>query len=62
MELRFILKQLILPPGGLMLLILLAWLLWAWAGRPRLAVACLLAGLGGCGCSVCRPWWSGRRG
>lgn len=47
MELRFILKQLILPPGGLMLLILLAWLLWAWAGRPRLAAACLVAGLGG---------------
>ena len=47
MELRFILKQLILPPGGLMLLILLAWLLWVWAGRPRLAVACLVAGLGG---------------
>lgn len=47
MELRFILKQLILPPGGLMLLILLAWLLWAWAGRPRLAALCLLCGLGG---------------
>ncbi|WP_137975033.1 YdcF family protein [Pseudomonas sp. F(2018)] len=47
MELRFILKQLILPPGGLMLLILLAWLLWAWAGRPRLAALCLLFGLGG---------------
>ncbi len=47
MELRFILKQLILPPGGLMLLILLAWLLWAWAGRPRLAALCLTFGLGG---------------
>jgi uncharacterized SAM-binding protein YcdF (DUF218 family) len=47
MELRFILKQLILPPGGLLLLILLAWLLWAWAGRPRLAALCLLCGLGG---------------
>jgi uncharacterized SAM-binding protein YcdF (DUF218 family) len=47
LELRFILKQLILPPGGLMLLILLAWLLWAWVGRPRLAAVCLLLGLGG---------------
>ena len=47
MELRFILKQLILPPGGLLLLILLAWLLWVWVGRPRLASACLLIGLGG---------------
>ncbi|MDD0843025.1 YdcF family protein [Pseudomonas sp. Gutcm_11s] len=47
MELRFILKQLILPPGGLMLLILLAWLLWAWAGRPRLAALCMTFGLGG---------------
>ncbi|MDX5373569.1 MAG: YdcF family protein [Pseudomonadaceae bacterium] len=47
MELRFILKQLILPPGGLLLLILLAWLLWAWLGRPRLASVCLLLGLGG---------------
>lgn len=47
MELRFILKQLILPPGGLMLLILLAWLLWAWAGRPRLAALCLAGGLCG---------------
>jgi uncharacterized SAM-binding protein YcdF (DUF218 family) len=47
MELRFILKQLILPPGGLLLLILLAWLLWAWAERPRLAALCLLGGLGG---------------
>lgn len=47
MELRFILKQLILPPGGFLLLILLAWLLWHGLGRPRLASACLLVGLGG---------------
>lgn len=47
MELRFILKQLILPPGGLLLLILLSWLLWAWLGRPRLATLCLAGGLGG---------------
>lgn len=46
MELRFIFKQLILPPGGLMLLVLLAWLLWTW-GRSRLAVLCLVGGLGG---------------
>ncbi|HSC83553.1 MAG TPA: YdcF family protein [Pseudomonas sp.] len=45
MELRFFLKQLILPPGGLLLLILLAWL--CWPGRPRLAWLCLLLGLGG---------------
>lgn len=45
MELRFLLKQLILPPGGLLLLILLAWLLWS--SRPRLALLCLLLGLGG---------------
>ncbi len=47
MELRFILKQLILPPGGFLLLILFAWLLWAWLGRPRLASWCLLTGLFG---------------
>ncbi|WP_068830392.1 YdcF family protein [Pseudomonas sp. BMS12] len=47
MELRFILKQLILPPGGFLLLILLAWLLWAWLGRPRLASLCLAIGLAG---------------
>ena len=45
MELRFILKQLILPPGGFLLLILLAWLLWVWLGRPRLASLCLLLGV-----------------
>lgn len=45
MELRFILKQLILPPGGFLLLILLAWLLWVWLRRPRLASLCLLVGV-----------------
>lgn len=47
MELRFILKQLILPPGGFFLLILLAWLLWLATGRARLASLLLLLGLGG---------------
>ncbi|MEK1906232.1 MAG: YdcF family protein [Pseudomonas sp.] len=45
MELRFLLKQLILPPGGFFLLILLAWL--CWSRRPSLAALCLLLGLGG---------------
>ncbi|MBB2493652.1 YdcF family protein [Aquipseudomonas ullengensis] len=45
MELRFFLKQLILPPGGFFLLILLAWL--CWSRRPSLAALCLLLGLGG---------------
>ncbi|MBC9249273.1 hypothetical protein A9179_03175 [Pseudomonas alcaligenes] len=45
MELRFILKQLLLPPGGLFLLIVLAWL--ARVRRPQLASVCLLLGLGG---------------
>ena len=44
MELRFIVKQLILPPGGFLLLILLGWLLWLWLGRSRLASLLLLAG------------------
>lgn len=46
MELRYIIKQLLLPPGGLLLLILLAWLLWS-CGRKRLATLCLWLGLGG---------------
>lgn len=45
MELRFLLKQLILPPGGLLLLILLAWLLLRL--RPRLATLCFVLGFGG---------------
>lgn len=45
MELRFFFKQLMLPPGGLLLLVLLAWLLWP--GRPRLAMLCLALGVGG---------------
>lgn len=45
MELRFLLKQLMLPPGGLLLLILLAWL--CWSSRSRLALLFLLLGLGG---------------
>lgn len=45
MELRFFIKQLILPPGGLLLLILLAWLLWST--RPRLATLCFALGFGG---------------
>lgn len=45
MELRFIVKQLLMPPGGFLLLILLAWLCWTW--RPRLAAWGLAIGLGG---------------
>lgn len=45
MELRFIFKQLLMPPGVFLLLILLAWLCWSW--RPRLAARGLAIGLGG---------------
>ncbi|MFG0380910.1 YdcF family protein [Pseudomonas sp. zbq_18] len=47
MELRFILKQLILPPGGFLVLLLFAWLLWAWLGRPRAAGLVVFIGLAG---------------
>lgn len=45
MPLRYILKQLLMPPGILFLLLLLA---WYWRrSRPRVATACFVAGLGG---------------
>jgi len=45
MPIRYLFKQIFLPPGLLLLLVLLAW--W-WRRRfPRLAAACLVAGLGG---------------
>jgi uncharacterized SAM-binding protein YcdF (DUF218 family) len=45
MSLRFILKQLLMPPGILFLLLLLA---WYWRrSRPRLATSCFVLGLGG---------------
>lgn len=45
MPIRYILKQLLMPPGVLLLLILLAW--WLRRSFPRLALACLVTGLGG---------------
>ncbi|WP_437882733.1 YdcF family protein [Pseudomonas sp. LRF_L74] len=45
MELRFFVKQLLLPPGGLLLLILFAWFMRK--RYPRWALACLIAGLAG---------------
>lgn len=45
MPLRYILKQLLLPPGGLLLLLLAG---WCMRNRfPRMARSCFLAGLGG---------------
>nr|WP_298146194.1 YdcF family protein [uncultured Pseudomonas sp.] len=45
MPIRYILKQLLLPPGVLLLLLLVAW--WARRRFPRMAMACLVLGLGG---------------
>ncbi|WP_449431006.1 YdcF family protein [Pseudomonas putida] len=45
MPLRFFLKQWLLPPGLLFLLLLAAW--WLRARRPRLAALCFALGLGG---------------
>lgn len=45
MPIRYILKQLLMPPGILLLLILLGWLLRR--RFPRLAASCMVAGLGG---------------
>lgn len=42
---RFILKQLLLPPGIFFVLLLVAW--WLRRRWPRLAGACFVAGLGG---------------
>lgn len=45
MPIRYIIKQIILPPGILLLLLLLAW--WLHRRAPRLAVLCFVAGFGG---------------
>ena len=42
---RFILKQMLLPPGIFFVLLLVAW--WLRRRWPRLAGACFVAGLGG---------------
>ncbi|MGP0170781.1 YdcF family protein [Pseudomonas sp. NCHU5208] len=45
MPIRYILKQLLMPPGVLLLLILLGW--WARKRFPRLATSAFVLGLGG---------------
>jgi len=45
MPFRYFLKQLLLPPGILLLLLALAW--WLRRSRPRLAGLCFAVGLGG---------------
>ena len=45
MPIRFILKQLLMPPGVLLLLIALGW--WLRRRFPRLAFACFTVGFGG---------------
>lgn len=45
MPIRYILKQLLMPPGVLLLAILLAW--WLRRRFPRLAALCFLFGFGG---------------
>jgi uncharacterized SAM-binding protein YcdF (DUF218 family) len=45
MPIRYILKQLLMPPGVLLLLIVLAW--WLRRRFPRLAGACFVLGCGG---------------
>ncbi|MBS7664062.1 YdcF family protein [Pseudomonas lalucatii] len=45
MPLRYILKQLFLPPGALLLLLLAAW--WLRRRWPRVAAGCFLLGCGG---------------
>ncbi|MGE8399270.1 MAG: hypothetical protein ACN6NZ_04975, partial [Burkholderiales bacterium] len=45
MPFRYFIKQLLLPPGILLLLLLLAWSLRR--SRPRLARGCFVLGLGG---------------
>lgn len=45
MPFRYFLKQLLLPPGILLLLLALAW--WLHSSRPRLAGVCFALGLGG---------------
>ncbi|MFJ4347350.1 YdcF family protein [Pseudomonas sp. NPDC089401] len=45
MPIRFFIKQWLMPPGILFLLLLAAW--WLRARRPRLAALCFVAGLAG---------------
>ncbi|CAM3259983.1 hypothetical protein BZK31_24900 [Pseudomonas floridensis] len=45
MPLRYLLKTLVLPPGVLFLLLILAW--WLRRSRPRLAALSFVVGLGG---------------
>lgn len=45
MPIRYFIKQLLLPPGILLLLLALAW--WFRRSRPRLAGVCFALGLGG---------------
>ncbi|ANY90129.1 YdcF family protein [Pseudomonas putida] len=45
MPLRYLIKQWLLPPGVLFLLLLAAW--WLRTRRPRLAALCFALGLGG---------------
>ena len=45
MPIRYVLKQLLLPPGVLFLLLIAAW--WLRRSRPRLAACCFGLGLGG---------------
>lgn len=45
MPLRYFIKQWLLPPGVLFLLLLAAW--WLRTRRPRLAALCFVLGLGG---------------
>ena len=45
MPIRYFIKQLLLPPGILLLLLALAW--WFRRTRPRLAGVCFALGFGG---------------
>ena len=45
MPIRYILKQLLMPPGILLLLMLLGW--WLRRRFPRLAGVCFVTGFGG---------------
>lgn len=45
MPIRYILKQLCLPPGGFLLLLLLAW--WLRRRMPRASLLCFVLGIGG---------------
>ncbi len=45
MPFRYFIKQLLLPPGIFLLLLVFAW--WFRKSRPRLAGFCFVVGLGG---------------